>query len=307
MKKLLLILMLTACAQTFAQQDALYSQYMFNPFAVNPAYAGSRNSYSAVVLQRFQWVGIDDSPMTSSFAVHAPTTKWNLVWGVGAVLDRLGPTQSTNISGTIGYQLKVRKQSKLTFALRGGSYSFGIDRSKLVFKDPTDQLNVNVGIERTTIPTFDFGAYYYTPKFYAGLSINHLNGGQIAFKDLNIDNTGLFLRQHLFLSSGYVFDLNSNIIMKPSVLVKYARGAPVNIDANFSTLFYKKVWLGVSLRNVSSLVLMTDINITDFMRLGYAYDISLNKLSAYNSGSHELFIGFDFNLKKSNTVSPRYL
>ena len=308
MRKLLLVIMLAACGQTFAQQDALYSQYMFNPFAVNPAYAGSRNSYSTVLLQRFQWVGIDGSPKTSSFAIHAPTTKFNLVWGAGVVLDQLGPTRNLNFGGTVGYQLKFSK-SKLTLAVRAGGYHVALDRSALSFKDQGDIFNINNQIDRTTVPSFDFGAYYFTKKFYLGVSANHLSGGKIGFDNETglADSAGLYLRQHFFLSSGYVIDLNPNIVFKPSIMAKYAIGAPPNIDLNFSTLFYKRIWLGLSVRNFTGIVAMLDVNITDFMRIGYAFDYAFTKLQNYNSGSHELFIGFDFNLKKNNAVSPRYL
>jgi type IX secretion system PorP/SprF family membrane protein len=309
MKKLLLIFMLSCCGQTFAQQDALYSQYMFNPFAVNPAYAGSRSSYSTVLLQRFQWLGIDGAPLTGSFAIHAPTTKWNLVWGAGIVVDKIGPTMNTNFGGTIGYQIKMKK-AKLTLALRGGAYHVALDRGALKFKDLNDQFNIaNGGFDQTTVPSFDFGAYYFTKKFYVGMSMNHLSGGKIAFKDAGLaDSAGLFLRQHVFITSGYAIDVNPNIVMKPSIMAKYAFGAPPNIDLNFSTLFYKRIWFGLSLRSSASVVLMTDINITDFMRIGYAFDYAFTKIQSYvTGGSHEIFIGFDFNLKKNTSVSPRYL
>ncbi len=316
MKKLLLILMLGCCGQTFAQQDALYSQYMFNPFAVNPAYAGSRNSYSSVLLYRYQWVGIPGSPKTASFALHAPTTKLNLVWGFGTVVETLGPTNSVSFGGTIGYQLKLRK-SKLTFALRGGGYYVKLNHKELQFKDLGDQFNIGNDPTATIIPSVDFGAYYFKKKFYIGLSINHLTGGKIAFDTTLFlppldENSGLYLTQHLFLSSGYVIRINENIALKPSIMFKYVVGAPANIDLNFSALFYKKIWFGISTRispaNISSIVFMTDVNITDFMRIGYAFDVSLGKLAAYAQGSHELFIGFDFNLKNNKKdVSPRYL
>jgi type IX secretion system PorP/SprF family membrane protein len=146
------------------------------------------------------------------------------------------------------------------------------------------------------------------------LSINHLSTHRIAFSEDDVPAsgsstslTGLLLRRHFFLSLGYVFDLKPNFVLRPSILIKRTNGALPNVDLTLSALIYKRLWLGISLRNNSSLVFMIDVNITDFLRIGYAYDQSLGALAGYNRGSHEAFLGFDFNLKKSNVVSPRYL
>ena len=311
MKKLLTILLFLSTVQAMAQQDALYSQYMYNPFVVNPAYAGTRNSYSAVLLHRSQWINIDGAPQTQSVAVHAPTNKYNLAWGVNFGHDGLGPQNSYTGAGTIGYHLKF-KNSKLAFALRGGFISTVFDYNKLNFKDDGDVFDLN-GKYAKTVPSFDFGTYYYGKKFYIGFSVNHITKHKIAFQEADLSGTslsaksGLYLRRHFFLTGGYVFDIRPNFVIKPSFLLKHTNGAPPNLDLNFSMLFYKRVWLGFSARSTSTIVAMLDVNITDFLRLGYAYDLSINKLGSYNKGSHEVFIGFDFNLKKSDVVSPRYL
>ena len=289
-----------------AQQDAIYSQYMFNPFAINPAYAGSRNSYSAVLLHRSQWVGLAGAPTTQSFAIHAPTFKSGLAWGVNFVHDQIGPSQNVMAAATGAYHIKF-DNSKLAFGLRAGFYNSVLDRNQLNFKETNDELDIG-GKQGAIVPSFDFGVYYYQTKFYAGLSINHMTNHTFNFSDYDDSVTvNMFLRRHFMLNVGYVWEWKRNLIVKPSVMVKAVPGAPVNVDINLSFLIYKKVWLGVSTRIPSSIVLMTDINITDFMRIGYAYDISLNKLGSYNKGTHELFLGFDFNLKNAQTISPRYL
>lgn len=306
MKKFLVYLFLLLSCESYAQQDALYSQYMFNPFAINPAYAGSRNSYSAVLLHRSQWVGIPGAPSTQSFAVHAPAGKSGLAWGINIAHDQIGPSRNILAAGTGSYHIRF-KESKLSFALRAGIYNTVLDRNQLNFKEDQDQFDIG-GKQGAMVPSFDFGAYYYMKKFYAGLSINHLTRHTFNFKDYSdtvISN--MSLKRHIMLNTGYVFEMKRDIILKPSLLVKFVPGAPINLDINLSALFYKRVWLGVSLRNTSSIVLMTDINITDFMRIGYAYDLNYNKLGAYNKGSHEIFIGVDFNLKNHQTISPRYL
>jgi len=291
-----------------AQQDAIYSQYNFNPLAINPAYAGSRSSFSAVLLHRSQWLGFDGAPTTQTLAVHSPVNKTNLAAGLNVYYDRIGPSTNLNVAFTGAYHLKLKK-SKLSFAIRGGAYQSTLDKNLLTFKDQTDIFNEN-GTVTSTVPSFDFGVYYYKTKFFLGLAITHLNNAKFSFFE-NINSIGATqnykLTTHIFITGGYVFEVSEKFIFKPTFLLKKAEGAPGNLDLSFNFMFYKKFWLGVSFRNNTSVNFMTEWNITDYLRIGYAYDLSVNKLSKYNRGSHELFIGFDFNVKSKKVVSPRYL
>lgn len=308
MNKILIILFIGLNLTVNAQQDAIYSQYSFNPLAINPAYAGTRSSISAVLLHRSQWVGIDGAPTTQTLAIHSPVNNSNLAFGFNMAYDRIGPSKNLNAGLTAAYHLKFKK-SKLSLALRAGFYNSVLDKNKLEFQNTTDIFNEG-GVYSSTVPSFDFGAYYYKTKFYVGLSITHLTQHEFNFYEevfVSGGSTDYFLRTHVFLNAGYVFEVSNNFVFKPSILLKTTEGALPNLDLSFNAMFYKKFWLGISFRNKSSVNFMTELNITDFLRMGYAYDLSINKLSNYNKGSHEIFIGFDFNIKSKKVVSPRYL
>lgn len=288
-----------------AQQDAIYSQYMFNPFAINPAYAGTRNSMSAVILHRSQWVGIDGAPVTQTATIHAPVNKYNFAWGLNFAHDRIGPMRNVIAGVTGAYHLRFR-DSKLSFGLRAGIYNSTFYRGELNFKEDGDLYDIG-GTVSAMVPSFDFGAYYYKTKFFAGLSATHI-GTSTTFKYEGFpDNMNMYLRTHVMFTMGYVFEINPKFVLKPSVLMKSTNTSPLNVDLNVSALFYKKFWLGLSFRNKSSVNFLLDFNVTDYLRVGYAYDILVNKLAQYAKGSHELFIGFDFDIKRSQTISPRYL
>ena len=83
MKNLLTALFILLATTLFAQQDALFSQYMFNKLAVNPGYAGSREILSTDLLYRYQWVNIEGAPKTISASIHSPlvilTWRWVLM------------------------------------------------------------------------------------------------------------------------------------------------------------------------------------------------------------------------------------
>ena len=287
-----------------AQQDALFSQYMFNPFAINPAYAGSRDAISAVLINRNQWLGLEGAPTTQTLSMHVPTNKNKLAWGINLTHDKVGPVRNILFQGTAAYHLVLQK-GILSFGLRGGIFNTQIDHGLLTFREENDQVDTK---ERYSalVPSFDFGLYYYTPKYFAGLSVNHLTRHQYNLPGL-VNHDQYYLKRHYYLSTGYVFDVDYNILLKPSVLIKYTKQMPLNIDFNLQALFYKKFWLGIGVRNYNTIVFLTDINIKDYLRIGYSYDLALTKLNNYTYGSHEILIGFDFNIKKRNITSPRYL
>lgn len=287
-----------------AQQDAMYSQYMFNPFIINPAYAGSRQSFSAVLLHRSQWVGMDGAPTTSTFSLHTPFKGTNMAAGITAIADNIGPSQNFSGMATFAYHLPLA-HGDLSFGLRGGIYSSQLDGTMLEYRDPNDQFNTQL-VQRSTKPSFDFGMYYYTSRFYAGISATHLTAERLEFTDLP-DEAQMLLDRHIMFSTGFAFDLGPNVVFKPSTLVRYVAAAPVNVDINLNFLFKRTFWVGASYRMDNSIAFITEYNVTDHIRLGYAFDMAISELKRYNNGSHEIFVGFDFSLTKEKSVSTRLL
>lgn len=302
-KGLLFLILLVSSTIANAQQDAIYSQYMYNQFVINPAYAGSRNSMSGVLMHRTRWLGMDGAPTTSTLSIHSNQMKSGLAWGANMAADRLGPTTNVQLAGTIAYHLKM-KRGKLAFGLRLGAFNTSINASRLDFKDPTDIFNTG-NSQSKMMPSLDFGVYYYTRKFYVGLSLNHLNERLVDFPDWEDEN--FYLRRFNTLGMGYAWEINDKFTLKPSFLLKSSTGFDANMDINLSALFYETVWFGISFRNRSTLSFLLDVNVTEFLRVGYAYDTFVNGIDAASSGAHELFIGFDINKKDANTVSTRFL
>jgi len=303
---IVLLTILFFLKESKAQQDALYSQYMFNPMAINPAYAGTRNTLSGILLRRNQWAGINGAPTTNSLAVHSPIKGKNFALGFNLASDKSGPTTSTTLLGTYAYHLNLGK-GKLSFGLRGGFYAFELRNNELNYTNNQDKELVNY---KSIAPNFDFGTYYHTDKFYAGISVNHLSNGKVKFKgtaetyDLN---------RHFMAFAGKAIVISPDLVIKPSFNLKYTAASPLNYDINTSVLFQKVFWIGASYRssvssiNEASLVFITEYNINESLRIGYSYDFNLGVIKRYNSGSHEVFIGADLHNKRKQSVSPRYL
>jgi type IX secretion system PorP/SprF family membrane protein len=287
-----------------AQQDAQYSQYMFNQLAYNPAYAGSRDALSATMVLRKQWLGFDGSPTTGNINVHAPIANERHGLGFNFEHDRIGVTSQSNLAFSYAYRIPVSK----------GFLSLGLDAGLLQYKTRFSQINPSdVDPSKPTVdaaamlPRAGAGAYFSTPKFYAGLSVPNLLAGRY-FGSGNQTAGQLASKQsmHMFGMIGGILPMGSNVSFRPSAVLKYVPNAPMQVDLNATMFFAKVIGVGVGYRTTDALVFMLEFQSTRRFRAGYSYDMTLSQLRTYNSGSHELMIGLDLGWGKANFMTPRY-
>lgn len=305
MKKIAVIIAIALSFVTKAQQDIQISQYMFNGLFLNPAYAGSHKYVSSSLLHRTQWVNFSGAPKTMLFAVDGLLPGKSENMGAGLILsnDRIGATEQTDIYANYAYQLKF-KTGKLAFGLKAGVSNYILKSDKLIYWDSNDE--VFSGKKTAWLPKFGFGAYYFSEKWYAGLSIPTL----LAYdskSNFSFDvNQATFLQRHYYLYGGYVFKLNDMFKLKPSSMIKYLPAAPVEVDINMNLLYKDMIWLGASYRTGDAVVLMIEYQTNTRFRVGYAYDITTTKIRKYSSGTHEIMIGYDFGKDLVKVKTPRY-
>ncbi len=287
-----------------AQQDPQYSMYMFNPLAVNPAFAGSRDALSATLIGRKQWVGIDGAPETGSLTVHSPLKRENIALGLSIVADKIGPTQTNQVYADVAYRFQVSPNSKLSFGLKGGVDMFSASYAGLIVNDNTDPLYVTP-IKNQILPNFGFGVYWYSDKSYVGLTAPKIL--QNEFSGTNLVNRAQPAKQnrHYFLTAGHSFDISSTIELVPSVVVKAVQDAPISIDANLNFLFYEKLWIGGGYRAGDAFIANIVYHFTPTFRAGYAYDYTVSDLGSYNTGSHEIMINYDLDFLGKGFKTPR--
>jgi type IX secretion system PorP/SprF family membrane protein len=287
-----------------AQQDPQYSQYMFNQMAINPAYAGSKEALSTAILLRSQWTGIDGAPKTETFTIHGPLKKKKVGLGFTVIGDQIGPKKSIGALGSYAYRIPI-KNGKLSFGLRAGIYNYTYNWADITYKDANDVYNTGNSTS-IIVPTADAGIYYYTNTMYIGFSATHLYNGRLtSIANPNGDNAQL--SPHLFFTFGKAWALSDKLIFAPSFVIKGAKNSPYTADINLCFLIKERVWAGISIRGSYGFVALTQIQVTDKLKLGYAYDFGLNKIGRAGGGSHEIMIGYDFNIFKSKMMSPRYL
>jgi len=291
----------------FAQQLPQFTQYMFNTISINPAYAGSRETFSAVGLHRSQWVGLEGGPETQTLSVHTPLRNEKIGLGLSFINDKLGYENFSYIYGDFSYTIQTSANTKLAFGIKGGFTHYNLDEELLndpsvtsdpFFNDVSNRWSPNVGA----------GIYLHSDRWYMGLSAPRIlntdynNGGEG-----NIDYVALE-RISYYITGGYVFDLNETTKLKPSVLLKATNGAPLSFDVSANFLFNETFWIGGGYRiNQSAAAIggIADFQISKQLRVGYAYEYPLSDIRAYTSGTHEILLMFEI-FKNKRIKSPRY-
>ncbi len=287
-----------------AQQEVQNSFYMFNSSILNPAYAGSRDALSVVVDARSQLTGWKGAPKTNSFIMHTPLMNESIGVGLNVVNDVIGPTNKTALFGDFAYRLRLNKKNdRLCFGIRAGADLIRNNLSSLSVNDAADPLVIsNTNFNTNTFNT-GAGVYYYGQRFFVGLTAPKIIPNKLS-KDVNFADSKQVL--HYYLIAGYVFKLNSLWDLKPGCAIKYTQNAPISIDGNLSVLFNEKIWFGVMYRHGSAAGANIVYNFTKQLRVGYAYDYSINNMGKYSPSSHEVIIGFDFLSSQKALKSPRY-
>jgi type IX secretion system PorP/SprF family membrane protein len=294
------IFTLFTCSWCFAQQDSQYTQYMYNTTLINPAYAGSREVTSVFLLHRNQWVGLDGAPVTNNFSINTPIGDSNFGIGLNFVNDKIGPVTENEISIDVAYFIRISENYKLAVGLKGTANLFNLDVNKLRIYDPSDPQFQNVKTEFS--PNIGAGTYLFSDKTYFGLSVPSFFESY-RYNDNNIEISKQKL--HLYFIAGHVFKISENIDFKPALLSKIVQGAPIQADVTGNFLFFDKLTLGLAYRWDASVSGLAGFQISDSWFIGYGYDLETTKLANYNSGSHEVFLRYEFS-NKVRVSAPRF-
>ncbi|WP_299053733.1 type IX secretion system membrane protein PorP/SprF [uncultured Polaribacter sp.] len=289
----------------YGQQDAQFSNYMYNTLSFNPAYAGSRGTSSIYLSQRSQWVGFDGAPTTNALSYHSPLGSSKVGFGLSILNDAIGAIEENMVSLDISYSINTSYDYKLAFGMRASAHMLNVDFMKLNIFNPDDVLAQN-NINNRFSPNLGVGLFWYSEDSYLGFSIPNLLETKHINRNLNTSVSSISKeRLHYHLTAGYVFDINKNVLFKPAILTKIISGAPIQVDVSSNFQFYDRFTLGASYRVDAAVSFLAGFQLNKSWFLGYGYDVDTNTLSTYNSGSHEVFLRYEI-FRNNNVKAPRF-
>jgi type IX secretion system PorP/SprF family membrane protein len=327
-KKIALFALLSWSVLAQAQQDPMFTNYLFNALTFNPAYAGSNEHLTINALNRNQWVGIDGAPVTQTVTIHTPLKGDKVGLGFSLVNDKIGPTNTLDLAVSYAYRIPVGKNAKLSIGLQGSYNNNRSDWSQLTIQSPDDAFKYNISSWK---PNFGAGIYYYSKHFYTGIAVpRFLENTYITASQSTLPLQGKEYRHYYFTMGAAIPIRGDALIFKPSLLLKasaldnelrpdangYTVGAPKELNIDLSLFFQQTLWIGTSFRtSIEAINKTSSFDSVDFwaayylaggLRLGTGYDFSLTKIQQKSVGSFEVFLGYEFDFKEKKVVTPRY-
>jgi type IX secretion system PorP/SprF family membrane protein len=303
MKKVFLVLWASVLwIEAFSQQERQLSHYMYDLISVNPASAGSTEKISAHAIMRQQWVGIDGAPEELVLNLDAPFRLFKADHGVGVSIwsDKEGFNKDINLSLSYAYQFHVGN-GKLGLGLSGSFMNRKLDGGKWNIPDSPLHDQGDDAIPKGTQNEFIFdvgaGLFYRTEELYVGISSTHLMQDEFVYES---EGTAAQAKEkmvrHYYMTAGYNLQLsNPAFELLPSVMLQ-SDAKTTKIDLNTTVLYNKKFWFGVTYRVGAAVVGMIGIEILNGLKVGYSYDFDTTALSSFSNGSHEVMLGYSFNL-----------
>ena len=294
-------------SKLFAQTEPMYSQYMYNMLGVNPAYAGNREALSLNFFQRNQWVGIKGAPKTTSISMDQSIKDGKLGWGIQVYDDRLGVEAASGLNGMLSTRIQVSEKGILSGGLSFGMMNYRINLNDVNNRNnPNDPSFISIDNPSKWNPSLGMGIYYNTDRFYAGLATPSILKARLASYENMITSIQTSNAFHLFANAGYVFDINEDVKLKPSTMIKMVSGAPIETDINLNVWLKDLLGFGASYRTGDAFVGMVELQATSNLRFGYAYDMPFNPLKYFTKGSHELMLRYEVGNFKTKIKSTRY-
>jgi len=295
-----------------AQQDAQFSQYMFNNLFLTPAYAGVDGITQLTVMHRSQWQGYQSSfgdggaPTTQMVSFNTPIHKLHSGFGAYILNDKLGPQNNLEAQASYAYHLGI-KDSKLSFGVKLGMYSMAINGEYYRFVNDGDPL-INTGRYSQIRPDLGLGVFYRSEKYYVGAGMNHLLRSKF---DFGIDSSRNALENHLNITAGYFYEVNFDLQLQPTILVKTDLNE-YSFDIGVIATLKDKMWGGVSFRQseAANVLLGYSFFKDHSLKFGYSIDVVIKDKDAKSNFSHEFMLSYQLPVNpgsgKKVVRTPRY-
>ena len=299
----LLVVLLVGGLESIAQQVPHYSQFFFNDFATNPAFAGTKPYYQAKSNNRYQWVGVNDAPKTFILSAFGPERKKDMGYGVQLFSDVTGPTSRLGFYGSYAYNFRLKDDIRISMGISAGLLQYKIDGSQITLHDANDP-SLGDEVYAEFVPDADFGFLIYGEKWHGGLVAKQLFNYSLDLDD--VESLGMnTLKTHFFAHGAYRYDFNEDWAIEPYAILKFMYPVPIQVDLGARGIWKKMLWLGASWRSADAIAIMFGYEYEEQISIGYSYDITTSNLQTASSGTHEIMIGFKFSKIKKNKENSK--
>jgi type IX secretion system PorP/SprF family membrane protein len=306
MKRVLIIIIAFLPLSLSGQNDIQLSQQFLSRINYNPAATGGSNYMHVVLLGRQQFINFNGAPSTQVLNAHNYFAPINSGIGLSITNDRIGFESSINAKVAYSYYIHF-EGSYLSLGLGGGVLYKNLDIRKATSEEREDPTIATYWDKTKKFnPDFDFGIEYNSAHFQIGASVTHLNVSPIKANNLQSG-------RHMYFYTKYTFDLNPDWKLAPSFVTHMSSWPIMQLDLNAMATYRDRFWFGASLRSsdsfvMESLVGIIGLYITDFLGLGYSYDLNLGPIGKYTSGSHEISLRFRIGRDEGSggTKTPRF-
>jgi type IX secretion system PorP/SprF family membrane protein len=272
-----------AVLSSSAQHYSLFSQYLVNGLVINPAYAGKNEVLDVTVMHRRQWTGLAGAPVTSAFSVNTPFRNKSLNAGLTYQSDQIGSTNSQYLSGVYAYRFRAGKM-KISLGVQAGFFFSRTRWDQLKKNDADDLLLLNATQNQNGFFAGS-GIYLHNEKFFAGISAPY-------FMSPSGNNSPM--QTPLILNGGYLIKIKDAHTLKPSALIRYTQGSPLQADVSLNYYYSNRFGFGCSYRLEEALIFIGEFQVNEQFRIAYSYDLGINRLANYHSGSHEILMRYYF-------------
>jgi type IX secretion system PorP/SprF family membrane protein len=297
---LIIVIFILSLSSTFGQKAMTLSQYMHNRFAINSAFAGSREALSLFGSFRKQWAGLPESPQAQYFTGHTPLKNPNMAMGLQVFNEKFAIKNNFGATLAYTYRVHITPYTWMAFSLSGGFASYSINWNDVTLETANDQ--VFGGNESSIGPQAGFGWSIYNDRFFGGISIPEFFTHN--FEELDGTNFNPEKMDYL-VTGGYMLDLSTSISFQPSFMAKINQETGSWADLSGTLIYNNLIWGGITYRTREELIIHTGWNLLPQLRMAYSYDYSLGDIGQFNQGSHEISIQYDFGYKV-NTPNPKF-
>lgn len=294
------LMLLAATAGAIAQNDIIIGQYIHNQFAVNPAFAGSREGLTLFGSYRKQWTGIENTPTSILLDGHAPLKNDKITLGLSLYYQTIHQSTNAGAQLSVGYRTKVTDKSWLSFALQPGVSLRSTNWQKVSTTTAGDGAFAEK--ESSAAPLLGFGVAWYGKKFFIGVScISFFVSDDFDQRDAEFSPADATYTA----TAGYLFSLGSDFKLQPSALASYNQQYDITADGTLSLIYKRFLWIDVAYRTNGEAIGGLAVQALKQLRIAYNYEFTIGDLNGYNSGSHEISLQYDF-VYKVKATGPKF-